>query len=494
MIAPPHAAAARGGGFWSKLPESWRAAIVLTLLALATRAWIFGNPAIHVDDQFYLLVGQRLAEGYLPYVDIWDRKPVGLFLIYAFANRVFADPVAGYQLIAAVCVVLTSLILFAMARRVTGFAAALGGAAAYPAWLLLFGGIGGQSPVFYNLPMAAAAAWTMALAVRPDARRLTAQGCAIMLLAGLAMQIKYAAVFEGLFFGLSLLWTGRQRGRALPRLAADAAVWIAIALAPTLAAYAAYAAMGHGEAFIDANFLSIFRDEMPFLPALVRLLWELLGLSPFWVCAWIGWRRCKAKPVARWIFAWAGASIAGFLLFGNWFDHYVLPLLAPLSLIAALAFDSVTRRRAAIGLVVGLGLAAGYPRGIVDVAGLGDRDRMDRLAGLIQPHLGKGCLYVADDLSILYYLTRSCLPSRFAFPDHLALKRYDRALGIDQRAEVARVLASRPPAIVVWTNPGPETGYAYRALLEAALRAHYRPVGTQQIGTDVFTVFARAAR
>jgi hypothetical protein len=204
------------------------------------------------------------------------------------------------------------------------------------------------------------------------------------------------------------------------------------------------------------------------------------------------WRRTgqPGSPAARWIFAWAGASIAGFLVFGNWFDHYVLPLLAPLSLIAALAFDSVTRQRTAIAVVVGLGLAAGYPRGIVDVMGLGDAGKMDRLTQLIKPHLGQGCLYVADDLSILYYLTRSCLPSRFAFPDHLALKRYDRALGVDHKAEVARVLAMPPTVIVVWTNPPLETDYAYRSLLEAALRARYRPVGTQEIGTDVFTVFA----
>jgi hypothetical protein len=240
-----------------RLPESLKSGLILLSLTLITRAWIFGNPVIGIDEQFYLLAGDRLLHGALPYVDIWDRKPIGLFLIYALASRIFANPVIGYQMLASLSVALTSWILFTIARRFTGFAAALGAAAAYPAWLLVFAGVGGQSPIFYNLPMVAGAAMILTIIARPDDRHISRRGCAIMLLCGIALQIKYSAIFDGMFFGLTLLWAGWKRGWTAPRLGLNGLGWIGCALAPTIAAWAAYAVMGHGDAFVQANFRSI---------------------------------------------------------------------------------------------------------------------------------------------------------------------------------------------------------------------------------------------
>ena len=46
---------------------------------------MLGYPLIHIDEQFYLLVGDGMLSGSLPYVDVWDRSPIGLFVIYALA-------------------------------------------------------------------------------------------------------------------------------------------------------------------------------------------------------------------------------------------------------------------------------------------------------------------------------------------------------------------------------------------------------------------------
>src|SRR3569833_3787129 len=79
--------------------ESMVAALLL-LVALAVRCVDFGNPVIHVDEQYYLLVGDRLLRGALPYVDIWDRKPIGLFAIFAAIRLLPGDGVLAYQLVA----------------------------------------------------------------------------------------------------------------------------------------------------------------------------------------------------------------------------------------------------------------------------------------------------------------------------------------------------------------------------------------------------------
>jgi len=479
---------------WHRLPEAVRAWLVLAVVTLATRAWIFGDPVVNLDEQFYLMVGDRMVHGVLPYVDIWDRKPIGLFLIYAAACRMFADPVVGYQLIAAACVLATSRLLFGMARKFAPFGAAVAGAAAYPAWLLVFGGVGGQSPVYYNLPMALAAAWTLRLVSDRAARWWTLQGCGIMLLVGIAIQIKYTAVFEGIYFGLTLLWLGWKRRDGLTLLAGKGLGWIACALAPSGAALAAYAAMGHGASFVQANFLSVFGDRTDLLEAAIRLGGLTLGILPFVPCVWIVWRRGRGqdgtRPTAQaWLLGWLIAAYVGFLLYGVWYDHYTLPLLLPLSVLAAIAFGSSRYGRRLVALILGLGLLGGGGRAAADVYINGTARQLAHLTELVRPAVGNGCLYVNEDLSALYRIVPTCLPSRFVFPQHLMLDAYQNALGVDQLGEIDRMLASRPTVIVMNNRPDEFTLSENRRRVEVALRRDYLQIGKGPVGDYEYLVY-----
>src|SRR5271168_2846811 len=68
--------------------------------ALLVRAQTFNNPVLGFDEQFYLLVGDRMLDGAVPYVDIFDRKPIGLFLIYAAIRELGGDGFIQYKLVA----------------------------------------------------------------------------------------------------------------------------------------------------------------------------------------------------------------------------------------------------------------------------------------------------------------------------------------------------------------------------------------------------------
>src|SRR5882757_1607087 len=88
----------------------------LLLLAVLVRLVTFGNPIVDIDEQYYFVVADAMRHGALPYVDIWDRKPIGLFLIYLPAA--LAGPVAGiyiYQMMALAAVLLTALIIARLA-------------------------------------------------------------------------------------------------------------------------------------------------------------------------------------------------------------------------------------------------------------------------------------------------------------------------------------------------------------------------------------------
>jgi len=74
------------------------ALLLIIAVAVATRIVAWWNPVAHVDDQFYLLAGQELLKGHWPYVDVWDRKPLGLFLLYAGIAWIGGGSILGLNL------------------------------------------------------------------------------------------------------------------------------------------------------------------------------------------------------------------------------------------------------------------------------------------------------------------------------------------------------------------------------------------------------------
>jgi hypothetical protein len=480
-------------------------AALLLVVAIAARAAQFGNPVVQVDDEFYLLTGDRMLHGALPYVDIWDRKPIGLFLIYAAIRMLGGDGVLAYQLVATVFAVATALVIARIARNLAGPHGAAAAGVVYILYLGIFGGEGGQSPVFYNL-LVALAAWAMTGIVRRAGFGWAsfAAGLGVMLLIGVAMQVKYTALFEGMFFGLALLWCGWQRGARVGVLAAMGAAWIAAALLPTLAAWGWYAAIGQGDAFVQANFLSILdRHSDGTGIAIKRLGWMLLCLAPLGLAAWFG--RGMARPVSeevrKLLDGWAIAAIGGVLIFGTFFDHYALPLIAPLCVLAAAWFgdgaagiviaSGRTRWRVPAGVAM-MGLIAFVSLNIINEnrRERGWGPQVTQIADYIRPQL-KDCLYVFDGEPALYQLTGSCLPTRWPFPSHLSLSREAGAIGVDPLTEVKRIMANRPEFVVANTRPDRDLNPEVLDYMMPLLARDYVPALEVPVGGRNRVVFRR---
>ncbi|MFD2782136.1 hypothetical protein ACFS32_14675 [Novosphingobium pokkalii] len=177
--------------------ENFRLFLEYFSLALMFRLLLLGNPLVHVDEEFYLLVADRWAHGALPFVDIWDRKPLGLFLLYRLFHSLPGDPVLTYQLCGIASTAAAALVVRALALELAPARGAWLAGLVYICAMPAFNCALGQSPVFYNPLVALAALLLLRAWQRADAANLLREGSAIMLLIGLALQIKYAAVFEG---------------------------------------------------------------------------------------------------------------------------------------------------------------------------------------------------------------------------------------------------------------------------------------------------------
>lgn len=474
----------------------WMAATLLFLLvALVTRAPLFGNPVIHIDEQFYLLVGDRMLHGALPYVDMWDRKPFGLFALYAAIRMLGGEGIYQYQIIAMLAAASTALLLYRIARTIAPPLGAAIAGIAYLLYLLTFNGAGGQSSVFYNLPVAIAALWTLRAMTVNDGRGLPYRGAAIMLLLGLAIQIKYTVVFEGMFFGLALMWRHWRDRRNVQSLAASAVLWMTCALLPTIVALCYYVTLGQQEAFLQANFLSIFGREDSLAACLKRLLVAAGLLTPFLLAIRGGKFLVPGDEIEwvarRFLCCWAVAAVAGYLLFGSFYDHYAIPLLLPLSIVAAPALGVAGRSAANYRVII---LLAGLVSGALSVNGNfhgeGSREQMARLAALVRPHLRSGCLYVYEGPPILYKMTNACFVTPYVFPSHLNNKKEQRALGVRAEDAMHQILARRPEVIVMAEKARPKkTNFVTRALLLKDLRANYDLIDRVPLGGKTLLVW-----
>ena len=486
--------------------------LALTLVALAARAVQFGNPVIQIDDQFYLLVGDRMWHGALPYVDIWDRKPIGLFLIYWAIRALPGDGVIASQLVATAFAIATAFVIWRIARRIADPRGALAAAIVYLLFLGMFGGDGGQSPVFYNLFVALAALCVIRAIERASFDTAASGWVALATtLMGVAMQVKYTAMFEGAYFGLAMMWRMQRQGLGAPRILFNAAIWLLLALLPTALGWLAYWSIGQGGAFAYANFASIFlREREGAMIVLGRLLGTIGKLVPLLIAVALAGRPppslgqgYQADGPAEWrfIIGWAVAAVLGYLVFGSYFDHYTLPLLVPLSICAAPAFGRdgavlaiLWRSRryavpfAAFVMLFGIGITIGTIDRNRRVRGHGVA--IDQMAAFIRPRL-TNCLFVYDGEPALYRLTGSCLPTRWVFPDHLNSKREKDAVGVDTLAETQRIMAGRPSIVVSAERPETKMNWATWNFMEAVLKRDYVPLREWRIGNGFRVVYGR---
>lgn len=479
--------------------------------AFATRAWLFGDPVIQVDEQFYLLTGDRILHGAIPYVDIWDRKPIGIFLLYAAIRLVGGEGIYQYQLAATFVAGLTAYLIATMALRFTNFRGAAMAAVAYLLWLLIFDGGGGQTPVWYNMLVAGAALLVMkAWCDEPSERALIVLGVAAMLLIGVALQIKYSALFEGIFFGLALTWRSWTIDRSWGRTIGRALAWALIALVPTLAAIGWYWRIGHLDAFLYANFESVFRRAPASHGKLLLRVLAIIGLAlPLLLCALTQGRSDgrrirddQSERARRFAIAWLASALCGVAIFGTYFLHYFLPVLVPLTLLCA---GMLGDRSAGVAVFAGARRYQLSTATFLIVSGLaltlltvpkrlrarGEDPQVRALASSIKTNV-QGCLFVFDGDPILYHLTQACIPTTLAFPNHLNEQMEASAVGLDPRREVERILASEKVDVVVDSFPR-DPGYnpSTAAIVRRALQAHYRPIAVFPVGSHERIVYKR---
>jgi len=318
-----------------------------------------------------------------------------------------------------------------------------------------------------------------------------------MLLGGLALQIKYTVLPQCMFFGAYALYGEWRSGAHWLRLTTRAALFTMLGVAPTVLVALLYAWWGHFDEFWFANFVSFF-ERLPapdgrlrpdlFVAILPLALVLLLGL----------YAAFRLNPPRDWriygLFAgWGLSALATVLLPSTVYLYYYAAMAAPAALLALPLIDvkSPGKFLPAVLLLLGAVYLFNFPARYAYAHA--ERRAEARLSDAIAPYVGekRDCLYVFDGPTALYRTTGTCLPSRFVYPDHLNNELEIHALGIDQTAEVARILHNKPgvivtaaPAVTLQTQPN-------QALIKKATQSEYRPLITATVQHRQVTAWVR---
>ncbi|KQR82100.1 hypothetical protein ASG07_10350 [Sphingomonas sp. Leaf343] len=459
--------------------------MVIVAAALLTRALTLGNPIVYSDEEFYFAAARAIGNGAVPFVDIWDRKPVGLFALYLLpAALAWPWGIWLYQALALTSAAATAWLIARLADRAGWSRGGTTAGVAYLAWLTVAGGQGGQSPVFYNL-FVAMAAW---FATRSDARARDA--IAAMLLVGVAIQIKYTAGVEGVWIGLWLMHRC-QCERGAWSAVARGALLVGIALIPTLAVALYYVAIGEWTAFFYANVLSILGRRPDAFGALAgNLAICAVILGPLLAMAVLRGPIEEGDVFTRrFLKGWLTAALIAFALVAPWFDHYTLPVMVPAAALAAGFLARQDQRRIGYGLIA-LVVVIGQVSLVVDRVRRGTPTQFATLAHAMGS--GPGCLYVYSSSTMLYPATGRCSLSRYVFPSHLTRVREQGAIGVDQATELRRVMAAGPSVVVVGPPYKGERA-SIRALALALIARDYRLTARVTLGRKSVAVYARRA-
>jgi 4-amino-4-deoxy-L-arabinose transferase-like glycosyltransferase len=302
----------------------------------------FVHVPVDRDEGSYAYIAQEILRGSTPYEDMIAMRPPGIFYIYALIFSIAGAGVEQLRLATDLYVLLTVYVIYLTARRLWGAVTGLVAALLYAIFSNgpIVEGFGSNTEVFMALPRVL----MIYLLLRwiDEGKRHLLVLCGLC--AGLAMMIKQVALPGAVLVALYLLvpWLRKRRMSAV---AADLLAYAApsFVLLLVLSTYLMlnsafddffywtfiypfkYSSEGLGN-FIGRLSTRGLETSLEFL-----LLW-VLGLP---AACWILWKHNTWKACL--IVFFMVSSFIGVSMPGKFYPHYFILMLAPLSLLSALA-------------------------------------------------------------------------------------------------------------------------------------------------------------
>lgn len=327
------------------LIATWILSAAIVLITVYVRIRLLSTP-LERDEGEFAYVGQLILRGIVPFQMAYSMKLPGIYAVYALIMAIFGQTDTGIRIGLLLANLATTVLVFALARRLWNPQVALIAAASYPALTLSRAviGLAGHATQF-QMPMVVGGVILLLKALESDKRGFLFWSGLLM---GLAFILKQHAILFVAFGGCYLLWE-LIRARALARSAIvkRAAVYALGALIP----FAAVCIMMLGAGVFDRfwfwtfTYAREYTTEMP-VPSGIFLLKAMCAGIAGYIAA------LMALAAIGLLAVWYDSSlraraafITGFLAFaflatapGLYFrEHYFVMMMPAMSLLIGLS-------------------------------------------------------------------------------------------------------------------------------------------------------------
>jgi len=436
--------------------KNYQILLVFIALSMVMRFFSFFPSVINHDESTYILIAKAIRSGQLYFVDVFDTKPIGIFLLFGFFQELFGESIVVIRLFTSIWVALTAFFLYKVHLHFsTDKRAPITSGLIYIfiTSIFTFYGVSPNTETFFNL-FTILALWL--ILKNGHWLKFAAAG----LLLGLAFIIKYVVLFDAFAFALFLAFLAyRKEMNFLQLIGKYFLLGLGFILPFSLALF-----FYHLKGALDQLFFYTFEvSGNYFIETELKDYLAYLGdffLRFFPVSIWFFYclfnRKFQAQKLRTLSFFWGASVLVVILLPGKLFGHYFIQFMLPFSLLAGSFFHPERK----MGKVWKRIHSAPIGWGLLSLLVLVNlffqfndyyqkTDTPREIAAFLQPLLQEeDIIYTYDHKHILYHLLDKESPTPYVHPSLLLNPKNAKALEINKDEEMKKILDQKPRFII----------------------------------------------
>jgi 4-amino-4-deoxy-L-arabinose transferase-like glycosyltransferase len=327
----------------------------------------FWNQPFQMDEGVYAYIGWGMLDGLVPYKEVFDHKPPGIYLLYSLVFLLTEPSALNVKVFASIYTLGTALAVFLLTRKVAGTKAGCLSA-------LLFGifscgpkieGGGVNAEIFMILPYTLAAYFLLQAAETDKRKSYFLAG----LFTGLACTIKQVAVVNVLWIAAFLLFRiwRRRTEKTVSEIAVDGAA-VAVGMVLPWIPFALYFYVQDGlheffywQVSFNIDYIGVGYKYLPnFSLVFDQMKMVLSGNGILWVLALAGigsLRRQVSEPegshsdsalqpsekrvVLLLMATWPIFSFLGIMLGRRYYGHYFIQIIPSLAVLGGIGLTGL---------------------------------------------------------------------------------------------------------------------------------------------------------
>lgn len=142
------------------MKKEWVIVICLLLITILTRLPFYFVDVVDWDESTFILMGQSVLDGHLPYLELWDVKPPLAFVAYAAFIALLGKSLVAIRLAGTICVFITSWLVYSIGKYISDRQAGIfAGILFIFATALISGGQATMTEHVALVPLVGALAW-----------------------------------------------------------------------------------------------------------------------------------------------------------------------------------------------------------------------------------------------------------------------------------------------------------------------------------------------